>query len=157
MLVLSTREFVQEPFKSRITIPCSSMVFLVLIPINFPNQTFWGLIFPVPAPRVRVPDVGHNPFTPWVRVLYFGDPSWLWGHHIWGGVPGEAVCLPLLPFSMCLFCLLLWRCCLSSSQVLFRGKTVLHVAVNMLCLWEEVSSRSSYTTSLDSLFLLHLF
>lgn len=46
---ISARGFVQETFNSRITIPCSFMIFLVLIPINFLNRMFRGLIFPVSA------------------------------------------------------------------------------------------------------------
>lgn len=34
--------FAYEPFKSRISILCSSRILLVLIPIDFQNQTFWG-------------------------------------------------------------------------------------------------------------------
>lgn len=55
--------FTHEFFKSRASFPCSSMIVLLLIPIGFQNKTFRWLIFPVPAGRVGVPDVGHNAFT----------------------------------------------------------------------------------------------
>lgn len=41
--------------------PYSSIVFLVLTCVDLQNQTFWGLIFQVLAPRVIMPNVGHNP------------------------------------------------------------------------------------------------
>ena len=41
------------------------------------------------------------------------------------------------------------RRCLSSTQVLFTGK-LFHAAVNLLCPWEEVSSGSSSTATVNS-------
>ena len=56
-LVLDIRVnvFVHESFKTEIFITCSSVIFLVLFPIDFcQSQTFWGLIFLVLAHRSLV-------------------------------------------------------------------------------------------------------
>lgn len=62
-LDLRASEFSRELFKSVFSIPHSSMAPLDLIPIDFQNQAFGGLIFLVLDPGVKVPDVGHRPFT----------------------------------------------------------------------------------------------
>lgn len=67
-LDLRTSGFVRSPFKSDISLPYSSMTVLALIPIDFPNQTFWGLIFPLPY-------VGHHSSIPQGSFLFFWIPS----------------------------------------------------------------------------------
>ena len=46
-LVLVSSESVHELFKSRFSVPCSSIVFLDIFFIGFQSQVFWGLISPV--------------------------------------------------------------------------------------------------------------
>ena len=46
-----------KPFKSRFFLPCSSVFPLDLIPVDFQNQMFWGLVFLAPDARVKVPAV----------------------------------------------------------------------------------------------------
>ena len=47
------------PFKSRFSVPCSFIVFLKVIPIDFQSLVFWGLIIvaPVQDLRIWVPDI----------------------------------------------------------------------------------------------------
>lgn len=119
------------------------MILLVLIPIDFQTQTFWGLIFLVLVPRVGISSVRHNPSILWGSIPYLRKSLLLWGHPVW---------LPLLPLLMRLFYLLLWR----PLSILFSGpfqrKITPHVAVNLLCLCEEGSLESSYATILNPLY-----
>lgn len=62
--------FAYKTFKSRISIPRSSRILLVLITTDFQTQTFWGLVFLVLAPRVGAPGVRQNPFTLRGSVLH---------------------------------------------------------------------------------------
>ena len=56
---------VRDPFNSGFSLPFGSVVLLDLIPIYLLNQMFWGgVTFPVPDPRVGVPHVVLNTFTP---------------------------------------------------------------------------------------------
>lgn len=77
-------------------------------PIGAPNQTFWGLIILVHISRARVPNVGHQPFSPLGYVPIWWDPSPDMLLH-WGWDFYKIVSLPLLPFSMWSFHPLLWR------------------------------------------------
>lgn len=77
------------------------MVPLDLIPVDFQNQTFLGLLF-LMLDLVEVPDVRHSPFTPQGKVPYFGSPLLTVGHCVWGGILGETKFLPLFP-SQCIF------------------------------------------------------
>lgn len=61
VLDFKANAFVHEPFKSMISIPYNYMIILVLIPIDFQNQSCWGLVFLVLATRMGVLDVGCNP------------------------------------------------------------------------------------------------
>ena len=72
------------------------------------------------------------------------------GCHTGGGFFCETVFLPLLHVWMWPFCPVLWSSCSASSQVLFRENCSVW-AVDLLCLWEEVSSGSSYSTILNCL------
>lgn len=71
-LDLRASEFAYKLFKRGFSIPCSSVVPWDLIPVDFQNQTFWGLISPVQDPRVGVPDVGHSPLSLQGQVRIFG-------------------------------------------------------------------------------------
>lgn len=53
-----------EPFKRRISIPCSSVGPLDISLVGFLSQLFCGLISLVQVPRAEVPDTGHKHFTP---------------------------------------------------------------------------------------------
>ena len=73
------------------------------------------------------------------------------GHRTRDGVFGKTACLPLLPISVLPFYPLLRRSCWASFQV-FSEATVLYVAVDLVYLWEEVRSVSSYTATLSHYF-----
>lgn len=60
---------------------------------------------------------------------------------------GETVSLCLLHGLMWLFYSLLWKSSSATSQVLFR--IVLYIAVDLVCLWKEVSAGSSYAAILN--------
>ena len=44
LLVLGSSQTLHEHFTSRLSVPCSSIVFLGVFPIGFQNHVFWGLI-----------------------------------------------------------------------------------------------------------------
>ena len=75
------------------------------IPINFPNRMFGGIIFSVSASKGQgVWLWGKIPSHLKLEFWIWGNPSWLWGHHIWGKVQGAPMPLSLLPSSMALLC-----------------------------------------------------
>lgn len=78
MLYLSVSGSMSEYFKNGFSISYSSMVSLVLIPIDFQNQTYWELVFTELDPGVGVPDVGGTVSSLLQRKFhYFGIPSQL--------------------------------------------------------------------------------
>ena len=109
-----------EPFKSGLSISYSLLVLLDISPIAFQCQMFWGPISLMQMPRVGVPDVGHKFLDPQEEPIFvrFFPPM---GHHPGGGVYGKTASLSLLPFLVFHFYLLLWKSCLASFQVFFRG------------------------------------
>lgn len=66
----------------------------------------------------------------------------------------KSVSLPLLPVSMWLFQAMLQIYCSSSFQVSFKN-IIPYVAVDVLCLWEEVSSGFSHTVILNPFASFH--
>lgn len=101
------------------------------------------------APRVGMPDMRHNPFTPQERVLY------------WGILPDCGVTMSRVGsevrLCLCLSypcpCISLVFCCGDAPHLGLRfssKENYLYVAVNLLCPWEKVSSGSFYTTILDA-------
>ena len=67
-------------------------------------------------------DVGQNPFTPGVKVLYFeGIPPYCGPLLFLGKSLGKAMSILLLPISVCLL-YLLGKCCSSSHQILLKRK-----------------------------------
>lgn len=52
-----------KPFKSRLSVSCSSMAFLHISLPGFQGQVIWELIFLVQVPRVGVPGVGNKPLA----------------------------------------------------------------------------------------------
>lgn len=100
------------------------------------------------APRVGMPDMRHNPFTPQERVLY------------WGILPDCGVTMSRVGSEVrlcfCLSypcpCISFVFCCGDALHLglrFFSKENYLYVAVNLLCPWEKVSSGSFYTTILD--------
>lgn len=61
-----------EPFKSRVFIPYSSVVFLNVILVGFQSQAFEGLVSPVQVLRVGVPGMAHKSLTSQEKISYFG-------------------------------------------------------------------------------------
>lgn len=115
VLVLGVTQSVCEPFKSRVFIPYSSMVFLNVILVGFQSQTFGGLVSPVQVLRVGVPSMEHKPLTSQEKISYSGISPNCRSLHL-----RQGVYLPLLPVLMLSFYPLLWRPCSSSFQVSFR-------------------------------------
>ena len=60
------------------------------------------------------------------------------------------MCQPLLPVLLCVF--LSFTLCVGIAQLVFGyvpEETIPYVAVDLVCLWEEVSSGSSYVAILN--------
>lgn len=111
------------------------LIILVLIPIDFQNHTFWGLVFHVLTPR------GSSIFLEFLWIM----GSWCLG---WAPRQSHVSASPIFLDASFFFGLLLWMCYSSSSWTLFQRKIILYVAVNS-CPWEEVNWGSSYSAILN--------
>lgn len=128
-------ESAHKPFKSRISVLYSPVVPLDISLDGFLSQMFWELVSPVP--RVGVPNVRQKPLTEEFHCetppsgCYTGDGSF-------GKISASPTHLND-PFILC---------CGAVQLVLmfFSEGIVSHVAIDLLCLWEEVSSGSSCAT-----------
>lgn len=143
VLNISTNGSVHESFKSGFSILNNFMVLLVLIPIDFQNQIFWGLVF-----------LMLNPESGW--LMWDSIPPLLKGRFYIFGT--SLNCQSLL-----LRCPLVWDCTSASLSCLrasllpfivdmlfiyvsgpFQRKIIPCVVVYLLCPWEEVCLGSSY-------------
>lgn len=117
-------------------------------PVGFTSQTFGGLVFMVCVPGAAGPIVEHQPLTPPEECLC-GEPPLSCVSPHQGQAFYETVSLPLLPILTWSFFLLLWRV----LHLVFRSlseRNDPYVALDLMFLWEEVSSGSSYAAMLDS-------
>lgn len=85
-------------------------------PIGVQSQTFWVLVSPLQAPRVRVPQVRHKPPLLRKKLQICETPPDCRSHH-WGGFFCETTSLPLLPFWWGSFLI----CCKGTLQLIFRS------------------------------------
>lgn len=127
------------------------MLFLVLLnlsPADFLSQILWGLILLVWIPGLVVLDMGLI-----LSLLNACDVPPIEVSHTRCLVP---VCISVLPI---LFNLAFDKTSCSKS-VRFRSSPELfaiNVVVASLCLWDEVSSRSSYWRAYTSSFIILYF
>ena len=107
------------------------------------------LISLMQVPSVGVSDVRHKSLIPQGEAPYCeifpNCGSWFQGWGFWQDHDSDSpthLNVALLSFVA--------EEPLASFQVFFRG-IVLYVAIDLVCLWEKVSSRSSYTSILNLL------
>lgn len=151
-------EIVHEPLKSRILISQSPMVIQNSSPIDFQRQVFWRLTSLMQAPRAGVPQtssfLGRSYLLLFVCLFVCSSSFPVVGCHVRGKHFGKCMSLILLPISIWPFYTLMWNSCSDRSQILFRG----NCSTISRCLWEEVSSVSSYIAilnySLQKVFIL---
>lgn len=99
-------------FKSRFSIPCSFLVFLKVIFIDFQSLVCWGLVYPVQDLRIWVPDMELVPLILWEKFTLLKSLP-IVTHHSWGlfySLASLYFC-PLLPILLLSFYSLLWRLC----------------------------------------------
>lgn len=103
---------------------------------------FLWLISSLLVPRVEVSLMRHKPLSLHGEAPELGDlSSWLLVTISgMGFLAGPCLCLSL-PVSVCPFYHLLWKTYLATLD--FSEGIVLYVVVDLVCLWEEVSLRSS--------------
>ena len=116
-----------KPFKNRFSIPCSSIVFPGMSSIAFQSQVFWGLASPVQDLGVGMPDVKLKSLLLRENIHTFViPPNCRLPQLGCGFFLGKPICLPFLPILMLSFYPWLWRLCLSSFQIPFRGCYSIH-------------------------------
>lgn len=122
---------------------------LVVSPIVFLSQTFWGFISLVQVQRVGMLDVGHKPLPPLRKTLDLWDPSLF-------GVSASGVGF-LERLGLCLSysspCGLFIHCCGGAFQLVsssFSEGTVPYVAVDLM--WRGGSKFSFFLHHLGPIF-----
>lgn len=116
------------PFKSRFSVPCSFIVFLKVIPIDFQSLVFWGLIIVslVQDLRIWVPDTELRYLWSSGKSPYFWCPSQLW-HTIAGVYCLANLCYCCYPFTLC---------CEGSVHWIFRSlseRIIPQLVIDLLC------------------------
>ena len=131
-------------FKSRFSVLYSSIVFLHVILVSFQSQVFWELNSLVQDLRVRASDIQLKFLIPQGKVLSLWDlsPSWIAMAGVWS--------FSLVRSCHCLFCVSqccpFIPCCGGSVPLVLESLSqgiIPYRAVDLLCLWEEMSSASS--------------
>lgn len=148
MLDPRASESAHNPFQSTMSAPYSPMIFLDVSLVGSTSQISWEFVSPVQVPRSWVPDMRQKPLTPQGGFPYLWDAS-QWLLHLGVGFLARSL---LLPISLWPFYPLLWSSC-SVLLFFFRRELFSYVAVDLLCLWEEVSSGSPCATILNCWFL----
>lgn len=117
--------------------------------IGFQSQMFRKLNSLVQFWKFRVSDMGYKPFAPSQGEA--PDFPTDCGSLRLGGVYGKNTSQPYYPPGCGPF-LICW--CKGAVQLVFRSffseRIFPYVAVDLVCLWEEVSSVSSYVNTLDN-------
>lgn len=138
VLILETSEFVHKPFKRSMSVPYRLLSLLDMNRVGFQSQTYWGFVSQLQISRFGVPDVGHEVFASQSEAPGLWDPSLMWGVGLLARLNlGPSYPLPGWPFSVC---------CKGAMQLAvksFSRGTYFIAAVDLVCLWEEVSSGTS--------------
>lgn len=136
-----------KPFKKSISDPYSLLKTLDLGPVGFQSQAIWGPHLSGANPKGWGARCGAQPPQPSGRSSGLARSLWIIGHWARGRVFGKTTSLPLLshcgPFILC---------CGQAVQLVsgsFSVGGVPYEALDLVCLWEEVSSGSCYTTIMD--------
>ena len=99
--------------------------------------------------KVVVPHVGSKLFNPQGEAGSFEFPSDCMSP-CWGGVYDETVSQPLLPISVWVFFLFAWYLGVTQLVSGFLSEGIIpYVSLDLVCLWEEGSSRTFYVAILD--------
>ena len=121
---------------------------LVVKPIGFQSQRFGGPFLSRAGPKgLDAPNPSHLRERLWTLEIHVSRVSYL----------GEIMSLPLLPSrevdgescGALFYILCCGESCSVSFQFFFSVEFFLYVAMNLVSLWEEVSSGPSYTAILN--------
>lgn len=140
---------VHQPFKNRVSISYSPMVVLEVSPIGFQCQVLWGFVS-----LVQLPGLGCLIWD--TNLLLLSDKICVWDPFwIWVTISGvDFLTRPCLCFSYTSQCGVFIHCSRGAVQPAFRSFSegiFPHVALDLLCLWEEVILGLFYTTTLTPL------